>query len=435
MINRVLERDFVLKEAERMRDELARQAEEAQYAREALDRAVEAERAAGSGAGEGEAWVPREAALSIVQTVVEEQIRERHPERLVDGPEDWIVATQDVSPADLDDFTDTDPGWVKETAKAVIARLWRGTYEFVETKSPPEATLGDCARVILISDWATGGEAARAVADIARAEIESAGDRDVHVVHLGDIYYTGDEEEVRTRFLDPWPVEVGEEDRYRSWALIGNHEMYSGAHGYYKTLLADPRFAGQHTTGGEPISYFALSNSHWQILGIDTASDDRRGLFIGHAGFLRDPQGEWIASRVSAAHDTGQRTMLLSHHDFLEVEDDRTKADLAKGNLADKLAPAFEAGGIDAWFWGHDHVCKTFARRPEVRYSACVGHGAIPKAKGKPLAEPGEWEFVEGGSQWRWCGLVVLDFAQERVDVRYVANSVGLHDSDVLPVP
>jgi len=106
MINRVLERDFVLKEAERMRDELARQAEEegagdegqTQYAREALDRAVEAERAAGSGAGEGEAWVPREAALSIVQTVVEEQIRERHPERLVDGPEDWIVATQDVSP-------------------------------------------------------------------------------------------------------------------------------------------------------------------------------------------------------------------------------------------------------------------------------------------------------------------------------------------------
>jgi len=445
MINRVLEREFVLKEAEKMRDELARQAAEegagdegrSANARDALDRAIEAEQAAASGAGEGEAWVPRDAALSIVQTVAEEQIRRRHPERLVDGPEDWIVATQDVRDDDVEgsnDFTTTDLEWVTETAKAFARRLWRWTDEFVETVSPPAATLGERARVVLISDWATGGEAAQAVADIARAEIESARDRDVHVVHLGDIYYTGDEAEVQNWFLEPWPVQPGEEDRYHSWALIGNHEIYSGGHGYYGTLLADPRFAGQHTKDGKPISYFSLSNRYWQILGIDTASDDDLGLFTGRAGFLRDPQDKWIAERVRSAHETGQRTMLLSHHDYLRVEEPGGKAELAAGNLSEKLAPAFEAGGIDAWFWGHDHVCKTFAGRREVRYSACVGHGAIPKAKGEPVAEPGEWEFVEGGSQWRWCGLVVLDFAREHVDVRYVANSVGPHDDDVLPV-
>jgi hypothetical protein len=302
MINRVLEREFVLKEAEKMRDELARRAEEegagdegrTEYARDALGRAVEAERATGSGAGEGEAWLPRDAALSVVQTVVEEQIRKRHPERLVDGSEDWIVATQEVSDADSEDsndFTGTDPGWVTETAKAVIARLWQGTHKFLETETPPAAKLGDRARVILISDWATGGVAAEAVADIARAEIESADDRDVHLVHLGDIYYTGDEEEVHKRFLDPWPVKPGEEDRYRSWALIGNHEMYSGAHGYYKTLLADPRFAGQRTEEGEPISYFSLSNRHWQILGTDTASDDHRGPLHRPLGVPSRPAG------------------------------------------------------------------------------------------------------------------------------------------------
>lgn len=446
MINRVLEREFVLKEAEKMRDELARQSAEegagdegrAANARDALDRAVEAERAAGSGAGKGEAWVPRDAALSIVQTVAEEQIRRRHPERLVDGRDDWIVATRDVREDDVegsDDFTTTDPEWVTETAKAFVARLWRGTHEFVETESPPAATLGDRARVILIGDWATGGAAARAVARIARAEIESAGDFDVHVVHLGDIYYTGDEEEVRDRFLEPWPIERGEEDRYSSWALIGNHEMYSGGHGYYRTLLADPRFAGQRTEDGEPISYFSLSNPHWQILGIDTASDDSLGLFTGHAGFLRDPQYKWIAESVRSGSEKGQRTMLLSHHGYLTVEEAGGKAELAKGNLSEKLAPAFEDGVIDAWFWGHDHVCKTFAERPEVRYSACVGHGAIPKAMGDQVAEPGEWEFVTGGSQWRWCGLVVLDFDHQHVDVRYVANSVGQHESEVLPVP
>ena len=37
-------------------------------------------------------------------------------------------------------------------------------------------------------------------------------------------------------------------------------------HGYYRTLLGDPRFA-RH----EGSSFFSLANRHWRLLGLDTA--------------------------------------------------------------------------------------------------------------------------------------------------------------------
>lgn len=447
MINRVLERDFVLENAEAVRAELARLAAEegapddgrAEYARGELGKSLEGEESAGE-EEPGKAWVPRDGALSLLQTVMEEQIRERHGERLVDGPADWFVATRDVAHDDLedpDDFTKQDLGWVTNTARALATRLWRGRHPFVSAELPPEAPLAADARVILISDWATGGSAAREVADLARTELESAGDREAHVIHLGDVYYAGEEWEVQERFLDHWPVELGEEGRYRSWAVMGNHDMYAGGHGFYECMLLDPRFAGQRTEDGQGISYFALSNRHWQILGIDTAWDDHLVPHLGHHGFLKDPQDRWIADRVRAARETDQRTMLLSHHQFYTTHadrDDQGPAKRAKGNLPEKLQPAFDAGGIDAWFWGHEHRCQTFAPRPEVRYSACVGHGAMPEAVGGGEAEPGGWEFDEGGAEWRWCGLAVLDFKEEAVQVKYVFANAGEFDRDVLPV-
>jgi len=445
MINRVLERDFVLEKAAAVRAELARLAAEegaaderrAEYAYRELEKSLESEKSVG-GEEPGKAWVPRDAPLSLLQTVMEQQILERHGELLVDGPGDWLVATQDVAEDDLDeahDFTAGDPGWVTDMARALATRLWRGRHPFVEAESPPEAPLAVNARVILLSDWATGGRAAREVADLARAEIGSAGAAEVHVIHLGDVYFAGEEREVQERFLDCWPVALGEEGRYRSWAVMGNHDMYAGGHGFYECMLMDPRFAGQRTQDGQGISYFALSNRHWQILGIDTAWDDHLVPHLGHHGFLKDPQGRWIADRVRAAREANQRTMLLSHHQFYTTHADRDDQARAEGNLPEKLQPAFDAGGIDAWFWGHEHRCQTFAPRTEVRYSACIGHGAMPEAVGGGTPEAGEWEFDEGGAEWRWCGLAVLDFREEAVEVKYIAQNAGHFESDFLPVP
>jgi hypothetical protein len=70
------------------------------------------------------------------------------------------------------------------------------------------------------------------------------------------------------------------------WALNGNHDRYSGGHGYFGYLLHDPRFRGQwrgasadHTLS----SYFSLENEDWQLLGLDSA-------YLNHDLGTREPR-------------------------------------------------------------------------------------------------------------------------------------------------
>jgi hypothetical protein len=42
--------------------------------------------------------------------------------------------------------------------------------------------------------------------------------------------------------------------------------MYSGGIGYFNDLLGNARFAAQ-----QGLRYFALTNDHWLIIGLDTA--------------------------------------------------------------------------------------------------------------------------------------------------------------------
>jgi hypothetical protein len=58
---------------------------------------------------------------------------------------------------------------------------------------------GDEARIALVSDWGTGNESSRAVA----RQIEKK--KPHHMIHLGDVYHSGDEREVRKSFLESYP--------------------------------------------------------------------------------------------------------------------------------------------------------------------------------------------------------------------------------------
>ena len=130
---------------------------------------------------------------------------------------------------------------------------------------PATVRLEDTAKVFVLGDWATGLTPARNVAVRIREQLQRVPDGvDTHVIHLGDTYYACLENEVRRRFLDLWPVAPGAS--VRSWSLAGNHDMYSGGHGYYEVLLADPRFAQQ-----QQCSYFSLRNDYWQIIGLDSS--------------------------------------------------------------------------------------------------------------------------------------------------------------------
>jgi hypothetical protein len=143
-----------------------------------------------------------------------------------------------------------DPDWVIKIARSMLSHLARGNHPF--NPRPAEYAISDSARLVVVGDWGTGLPRARAVASYMAEEVADALAhwREAHVIHLGDVYYSGLPSEIRQHVLACWPV-TPEQARagVTSWALNGNHDMYSGGFGYFETLLGDPRFAVLHSAG------------------------------------------------------------------------------------------------------------------------------------------------------------------------------------------
>ena len=232
----------------------------------------------------------------------------------------------------------------------------------------------------LVSDWGTGQPAARAViAALAAADPDLA-------VHLGDTYYSGTPAagpfqppgEEQSNLLDPWPASLAG----RSFALNANHEMYSGAQGYF-AALASP--GGVFAAQGE-CSIFAIRIGEWTVLGLDSSfhADPVELYLYGSLDSDADKrQTEWIRS---LALDPA-RTIVLTHHNALDVGCDPT----AQADYAAFWTQVRSALGGDpfAWYWGHVHNGIAYASPLTVGDAAapvlatttrcrCLGHGALP---------------------------------------------------------
>jgi hypothetical protein len=204
-----------------------------------------------------------------------------------------------------------------------------------------------------------------------------------------------------------------------SWSLNGNHDMYSGGNGYYDTLLADPRFAAQHSADGAATSFFRLTAPGWDFVGLDT-SWDPDVLSQGASGVLQDPQASYVAE-VAKASD--RKLVLLSHHQLTTVYD---QADIGPV-LTAKLGPVLTGNRVTAWWWGHEHRCVGFEATQGVRFPRCIGHGGVPVLQthtddDKPRA-PWAWQpsgyLDSGGQRWALFGFAVFDLDGDRIQARY----------------
>lgn len=197
------------------------------------------------------------------------------------------------------------------------------------------------------------------------------------LLHLGDVYYSGLPEEVQNRFLDVLKdVKIATRR-----SLNGNHEMYTGGHGYFETLL--PAF-------GQTSSYFALQNDFWLLVGLDTAYKQALG---GQEGVIDPDQVSWLEPILSAAGN--RKVVFFTHHQPFTLLDDNHG-----GNLIPALGEFLDAGKVFAWYWGHEHRCVLYDRHPQYRfYGRCVGHGGFPQARPDLGNAPGSDQF---GSQWRY---------------------------------
>jgi len=378
----------------------------------------------GAGPDEEGPFLAHDPIVSLLQTSIDERLREDAGVESEDPERDGIFERVLDRAHDLlhpERYGPDDRQWITKIARATLKRLAEGNHPF--NPEPADHTIADDARLVVVGDWGTGLERARHVAHhMADAITEAtAQGREAHVVHLGDVYYSGVPDEYDRHVLADgwWPVTAAQSGNgVTSWSLVGNHDMYSGGWGFFDHLLADPRFARQRSTDGRPTSWFRLKSPSWTIAGLDT-SWNGDVISRGNTGVLEDPQ----ATRLQqwAGEPGAGKLILLSHHQYVTIDDPRGIGE----DLREKVAPLVGTRRITAWLWGHEHRCIGFATE-EIPNLRCVGHGGVPvpsRPPRDPLPPPAVWEvtgsYEDDGRRWGRFGFAVLDFAGDRIDVTY----------------
>jgi Calcineurin-like phosphoesterase len=276
-----------------------------------------------------------------------------------------------------------DPGWTEALAAFLESALLGSVHPFAT--NPQTISIPDTVQIGLAGDWGTGDW--RPAPNLAPST-----DVKIHLgllkldltIHLGDVYYAGTGDQEQYLLVNLWP-----KGAIGSLSLNSNHEMYSGANGYFKAI-ANPPFEIQ-----KGCSFFALENSHWIIVGLDSAyySDDDN-LYIDGAlfpGNKPNEQNAFLLQKGADAQASGRKLILLTHHNGLDDKGSTPNA------LWQQVMNAYPAGGgPDYWYWGHVHigaVYKPFG--PANVRCRCCGHGALPWGHASDLAESPSVEWYE----------------------------------------
>jgi hypothetical protein len=229
--------------------------------------------------------------------------------------------------------------------------------------------------VAIVGDWGTALYGAPKIA----ASIMAQKPFDL-LLHLGDVYYSGTEEEEKERFVDVWPFAAGAKSR----TVNSNHEMYSGGFGFFKVAL--PAF-------GQSASYFALENPHWLLVGLDTA-------YVDHD--MDTEQVAWLNLVIRGVQEKNsgkpKKLALFSHQQpYSRLDSQGPKLQQALKHLLDSLA-------IHAWYWGHEHQCVIYDQHPQWGlFGRCLGHGGIPEPRKKEVKEA-PTEITVGDVMWKRMG-------------------------------
>ena len=379
------------------------------------------------------------AALSQFQSVVadcfEAQAIEAGelPER-VHGLARWIEEIKDR----LRRFGPCDIRWIEPKLLQLETELTRSKHRFADAK-PPTVPLGDPARVVIVGDWATGLPQARNVARSITAVLDTTpAGIDCHVIHLGDTYYSGTRGEYRQLFLPLWPVPAPA--RGGSWSIPGNHDYYSGGHGYFDVLLEDQRFAAQ-----KGCSYFCLGNDHWRFVGLDDSYTDP------DKPSLAGGQIEWFSRLLADEPRSG--TILLTHHQPFSAWEAVTS------DLAQLVGQALDGRRIEGWIWGHEHRGAVYEAGVSWRdyhdfaqYTAIAGHGGVPNLVSGPAVEPPaqavdqrylRWQntdtYTVGDDTWSYGGYAVVDIVGDAATIQFFTElgqpRTGPDGSAVAPDP
>ena len=233
-------------------------------------------------------------------------------------------------------------------------------------------------------------------------------------IHLGDVYYSGTEKEYANYFLgkDDWPPGT-----IRTFALNGNHEMYSGGKGYFGSVL---KALGQET------SYFCLENEQWRIVAVDTGYYARTFPFLELLlhGLIRvhRENRRWLAQVVFADPRDRRPVILLSHHRGSAPLTPST-AGLEGAWLRTSTASSSGSGLTST-------AAQATVRSPGAATAfraRSIGHGGMPIRVGREGKRDRNLVFFDQrragdleGEPIGYCGFALLSLAGPELRVSYI---------------
>lgn len=246
--------------------------------------------------------------------------------------------------------------------------------------------------VALLSDWASDTPESCNVAALCGSR-----ERDFSI-HLGDTYYVGNEKEIACNFNSttgaPWPY-----GKRGSFALMGNHEMYSSGKAYFTQLLPYMSMSENGNVKNQEAAFFCLENKYWRLIGIDTGYYSLKGFLGVKANTnleLHKEQMKWLREVVQPAGDN-RGIILLSHHQAFSAFEKENYPRPAK-----QLAELLGTDRTVLWFWGHEHRLSLYGENELDNglkvFARCIGHGGMPVA----IEE-------EPSQQHSSCNLVAFD--------------------------
>ena len=273
--------------------------------------------------------------------------------------------------------------------------------------TPDTIQMPENLTIALLSDWGGDNDAAKKVASVVRKHQLDIG------IHLGDIYYGGIKEECET-FLRLWPFNTSADGaapafvKGVSFALNGNHEMYSGGEAYFSTVL--PAF-------GQKQSFFCLENANWRIIGLDSA----------YAGGHLKPSGpddpiaeqwNWLVNLLQ--NGPKRANILLTHHQPVSAHKQEFGDSMQLRGEVENLLK-MDGVGTDAifgWFFGHEHRCAVYDDAQTAYNARLIGNGCIPhEVQKEKTADAGctPVAFFNKRETWAGSNTAVSSFAELRL--------------------
>ena len=213
------------------------------------------------------------------------------------------------------------------------------------------------AKIALIGDWGTGNEDAHYfLRDLISQGVDC-------IIHLGDVYYTGTEDECRDNFLNIIRHEIG--SNVPVFTIPGNHEYYSYGNGFYY-LIDNINNNIPISNARQAASYFCLrtADNSYQFLGVDTGYNDHSPWdtnFTPPAPKLKS-SNDYYWANYHIKNFSG-KTIMLSHHQLFShsgtMNSEQYGASYANPHLYKHFSPFFH-NKIAAWYWGHEHSFALF---------------------------------------------------------------------------